>query len=99
GTSSIEFKPYGTQIDFLPIVLGNGSIRLEVRPRISELDRANGIILQKILVPALTTRQVDTAVEMKAGQTFALAGLIEERTDGVKRGLPYVQDMPVFGVP
>ena len=90
GTASIEYKPYGTQVDFLPIVLGNGNIRLEVRPRISDLDPANGIVLQNIQVPALDTRQVDTAVEMKAGQTFALAGLVQERTDVLKRGLPYV---------
>ena len=99
GTSSIEYKPFGTQIDFLPIVLGNGNIRLEVRPRISELDNSIGITLQNIQVPGFRVRQVDTAVEMKAGQTFALAGLVEERTDAVKRGLPYVQDMPIVGVP
>jgi pilus assembly protein CpaC len=99
GTSSIEFKPFGTQIDFLPIVLGNGNIRLEVRPRISELDPSIGITTQQFTVPGLTVRQVDTAVEMKAGQTFALAGLVQEKTDSVKRGLPYVQDMPIVGVP
>ena len=85
GTSSIEFKKFGTQVDFLPIVLGNGNIRLEVRPRISELDRSNGIVLQNVQIPALTVREVDTAVEMKAGQTFALAGLIQRRTEHVDR--------------
>jgi pilus assembly protein CpaC len=99
GTSSIEFKPFGTQIDFLPIVLGNGNIRLEVRPRISELDPSIGITSQQFNIPGLTVRQVDTAVEMKAGQTFALAGLVQEKTDSIKRGLPYVQDMPIIGVP
>jgi pilus assembly protein CpaC len=99
GTSSIEFKPFGTQIDFLPIVLGNGNIRLEVRPRISELDKSIGIITQQFEIPGLTVRQVDTAVEMKAGQTFALAGLVQEKSDSIKRGLPYVQDMPIIGVP
>ena len=99
GTSSIEFKSFGTQVDFLPIVLGNGNIRLEVRPRISFLDPANGITLNSILVPGFNVRQVDTAVEMKAGQTFALAGLVQERTETRNRGLPYLSDVPILGVP
>lgn len=99
GTASIEFKPFGTQIDFLPIVLGNGNIRLEVRPRISDIDETRSVVVQNFVIPALTVRQVDTAVEMKAGQTFALAGLVQERTKSEKRGLPYVQDMPILGVP
>jgi hypothetical protein len=99
GTSTIEYKPYGTQVDFLPIVLGNGNIRLEVRPRISDLDKSNGIELQGINVPALKVRTVDTAVEMKAGQTFALAGLIQRRKEAVNRGIPYLSNLPGIGIP
>jgi pilus assembly protein CpaC len=99
GTTSIEFKPFGTQIDFLPIVLGNGNIRLEVRPRISDLDFNAGIVLEDIVVPGFRVRQVDTAVEMKAGQTFALAGLVQERTNTVNVGVPYLSDLPILGVP
>jgi pilus assembly protein CpaC len=99
GTASIEYKPYGTQVDFLPIVLGNGNIRLEVRPRISEIDPARSVTLDSFDIPALTVRQVDTAVEMKAGQTFAIGGLVQERTESVNRGLPYISDLPVLGVP
>lgn len=99
GTSTIEFKPFGTQVDFLPIVLGNGRIRLEVRPRISDLDFTNAITLNGQQVPALRVREVDTAVELRAGQTFALAGLIQQRTQASKRGLPWLADIPVLGVP
>jgi pilus assembly protein CpaC len=102
GTSSIEFKKFGTQVDFLPIVLGNGNIRLEVRPRISERDDSHAVVIPGtggISVPALTVREVDTAVEMKAGQTFALAGLVQQRTESTNRGLPYLSDMPIIGVP
>ena len=99
GTSSIEYKPFGTQVDFLPIVLGNGNIRLEVRPRISEIDDSRSVVVADFVIPALTVRQVDTAVEMKAGQTFALAGLVQERSESIKRGIPYVSDLPVIGVP
>lgn len=99
GTSSIEFKKFGTQVDFLPIVLGNGKIRLEVRPRVSSLDPSAGIDLNGIRVPGFKVREVDTAVEMSAGQTFALAGLVQETTESVFRGLPYISDLPIIGVP
>jgi pilus assembly protein CpaC len=79
-------------------VLGNGNVHLEVRPRISEIDDTRSIMIQNFTVPALTVREVDTAVEMKAGQTFALAGLVQQRTESQMRGLPYVSDIPVFGV-
>ncbi|MEM6331161.1 MAG: hypothetical protein AAF790_13045, partial [Planctomycetota bacterium] len=99
GQISVEYKPFGTQVDFLPIVLGNGNIRLEVRPRVSDLDPSNGVTIDNVSVPALTVREVDTAVEMKAGQTFALAGLIQRRTESVNRGLPFLSDVPVIGAP
>lgn len=99
GQVAIEYKPYGTQIDFLPIVLGNGKIRLEVRPRISEIDDSRSVTINDITIPALTVRQVDTAVEMNAGQTFAIAGLIQQRTETSKRGVPLLADIPYLGVP
>ena len=99
GTVSIRYKSFGTQVDFVPIVLGNGAIRLEVRPRISSLDPANGVQLNGFTVPALRVREIDTGVEMMAGQTFALAGLIEERVDTELSGLPWLSDLPYIGVP
>lgn len=98
---SIEYKKFGTQVDFLPIVLGNGNIRLEVRPRVSSLDPSNAVSLVGATepIPGLVVREVDTAVEMKAGQTFALAGLIQRQTEAVNRGLPYFSDLPIIGVP
>lgn len=99
GQVAIEYKPFGTQVDFLPIVLGNGKIRLEVRPRVSDLDFSNAVTIDNNRIPALTVRQVDTAVEMNAGQTFAIAGLIQQRTQAVNRGIPLLADIPVLGVP
>ncbi len=97
GQSTIEYKDFGTKIDFVPIVLGNGNIRLEVRPRVSEIDDTRSVILNSFSVPALRVRKVDTAVEMKAGQTLALAGLIQTRVDSVSRGLPFLSDLPYIG--
>ena len=82
-------------------MLGNGNIRLEVRPRdeLTSIRRSAVVISTARIVPGLTVRQVDTAVEMKAGQTFALAGLVQERTETRNRGLPYLSDLPIIGVP
>ncbi len=97
GTVSIEYKPYGTQVDFVPIVLANGNIRLEVRPRVTEIDETRSVILGSISVPALRTRMVDTGVEMRAGQVLAIAGLVQTRVETESRGLPVVSDVPYLG--
>lgn len=93
GTVSIEYKQFGTRVDFVPIVLGNGNIRLEVRPAVTERDDASGVNG----VPAIRTRWVDTACEMKAGQTLALAGLVQQQVEAENRGVPLVSDLPWIG--
>ncbi len=97
GTVSVEYKEFGTQIDFLPIVLGNGNVRLEIRPRVSEIDETRSVTLNEFTVPALKVREVDTAVELKVGQTLAIAGLIQTRVDAQVRGLPFLSDLPYVG--
>lgn len=97
GTVSIEFKKFGTQVDFMPLVLGNGNIRLEVRPRVSEVDNTRSVKIGDYTIPGLRVREVDTAVEMKAGQTLALAGLVQMREEAQNRGIPYLADIPVAG--
>ena len=99
GTISIQYQKYGTQVDFVPIVLGNGNIRLECKPRVSEIDSTRSITLNGTTVPGLRVREVDTAVEMKAGQTLALAGLVQNRVESVQAGIPWVADVPYLGVP
>lgn len=97
GTVTIQYKKYGTQVDFLPIVLGNGNIRLEVRPKISELDYANSVQVGQTIVPGLKERMIDTGVEMKAGQTLALAGLVQNRIESSNSGIPVLADLPWLG--
>jgi pilus assembly protein CpaC len=97
GTVSVEYREFGTRIDFVPIVLGNGNIRLEVRPQISELDPSQSVNINNFNVPGLRTRWVDTGVEMKAGQTLALAGLIQTRQEAENRGIPVLADLPWIG--
>jgi pilus assembly protein CpaC len=99
GTVSIEYKKFGTQVDFVPIVLNDGHIRLEVRPRVSEIDPARSVTIGGLTVPGLRTREVDTGVELKAGQTLAIAGLVQTRTEAETRGIPWLMDLPCIGVP
>jgi pilus assembly protein CpaC len=98
GTVSIEYRRFGTQVDFVPIVLGNGNIRLEVRPRVSEIDLSRSVVINNTTVPGLRVREIDTGAELKAGQTLALAGLVQERIDAETRGLPWLMDIPYAGV-
>jgi pilus assembly protein CpaC len=99
GTVSIQYQKYGTQVDFVPIVLGNGNIRLEVKPRVSEIDSTRSVTINGTTVPGLRVREVDTAVEMKAGQTLALAGLVQNRVESVQNGFPWLSDLPYLGAP
>jgi pilus assembly protein CpaC len=94
---TIEYKRVGTEVHFLPIVLGNGNIRLEVRPKVSEFDDTRAVEIDGFFIPALKSREVDTAVEMKAGQTLALAGLVQSRTSAFHRGIPFISDLPYVG--
>lgn len=97
GTVSIQFRRFGTQVDFVPIVMGNGIIRLEVRPRVSEPDSTLSVVINGTNVPALKVREVETGVEMRAGQTLAIAGLVQNRLEASSRGLPFLSDLPWIG--
>jgi pilus assembly protein CpaC len=90
GVTTIEYKKYGTQIDFVPIVLGNGNVRLDVRAEVSEEDTSRG-------AGALKTRNAETGAEMKTGQTLAIAGLVYNKKDAQVRGFPWLMDMPWVG--
>ena len=93
GRVQIGWMPYGTRVDFVPIVLGNGRIRLEVRPSISEPDYS----LEVHDTPGKKERVVDTGVEMQAGQTLAIAGLVQNRVESENRGLPWISEVPYLG--
>ncbi|MFO0261835.1 MAG: type II and III secretion system protein family protein, partial [Planctomycetota bacterium] len=96
GTVSIEFRPFGTKLDFVPLVHGEGNLTLEVRAEVSEvapeLSGATG-------VPGFRVRRVNTGVPMRAGQTVALAGDIFEKSDSDVGGAPGLVDVPFWGAP
>jgi pilus assembly protein CpaC len=97
GQVGIEFREFGTRLDFVAKVRGDSRIWLEVRPTISEIDPGRSVVINGTSVPGLRSRFVDTAVELKAGQTLALAGLLQVRTESQSVGLPGLSDLPYLG--
>ena len=93
GIPQIDWKEYNTRLDFVPIILGPDRIRLEVRPHVSEIDRVNSVNN----IPSVKYRELETAVEMRPGETLALGGLLQQRIDATNRGLPWVSDVPYLG--
>ena len=98
GTSiSIQFKEYGIRLHFTPTVLGGDLINLKVKPEVSSLDFTNAIVLDGFRLPALTSRRADTEVELQDGQTFAIAGLMNNQLNSTIQKIPGIGDIPVLG--
>ncbi len=97
GTVNVAWKDYGTKVDFVPVVLGNGKIHLDVRPEVSDIDTTTGVVVEDLAVPGIKTRFAETGVEMNAGQTLAIAGLLQSREEAENRGLPWVSEVPYVG--
>ncbi|WP_286177426.1 type II and III secretion system protein family protein [Stieleria mannarensis] len=97
GQVTVSYEDYGTSVDFLPFVVGPGRIRLEVRPEVSEPDESRSLVVAGANVTAFSQRYVETAVELQAGQTFAIAGLLQSRTEATTRGTPVLSELPVIG--
>ncbi|WP_237607389.1 type II and III secretion system protein family protein [Roseimaritima sediminicola] len=94
---TVNYEEFGTSVDFLPFIVGPGRIRLEVRPEVSEPDPSRGLTLDGLQVPGFRSRYVETAVEMQAGQTLAIAGLLQTRTESSVRAVPLLGELPYFG--
>ena len=82
GQVGVQFEEFGTRLNFLPIVLGNGKIHLEVEPEVSSLDAANGTSINGTVVPGRDTSRVNTTVELEDGQTFVIGGLTQHSDRG-----------------
>jgi pilus assembly protein CpaC len=97
GAVTIEFKQYGVSLAFTPIVLADGRISMRVRPEVSELSEAGSVKLGDFTVPALTTRRAETTVELGSGQSFMLAGLLQNRNSNSINKAPVLGDLPILG--
>jgi pilus assembly protein CpaC len=97
GTVGTRFIEFGTQLTFLPIVLGNGKIYLEVEPIVSNLNQAFGFAIGGVIVPGRDEQRVHTHVMMEPGQTFAIGGLIQTSVQAITSKTPVLGDLPFIG--
>ncbi|MCR5878594.1 type II and III secretion system protein family protein [Phenylobacterium sp. J367] len=93
---TIEFRTYGVKLDFQPFVQDNGLIKLQVTPEVSQLDPANSLRINGVTVPALITRRTSTTVELKSGDAFSIAGLLQNDYQNTIRQFPVLGDIPVL---
>ncbi len=97
GRVTIEFKKFGVSLSFTPTLIGRDRVNLHVRPEVSQLSTTNAVTLNNFQIPSLTTRRADTTVELGSGQSFAIAGLIQNNVTHDISKFPGLGDVPVLG--
>jgi pilus assembly protein CpaC len=97
GQISTEFKQFGIVMEFAPVVLGGGIMELSVVAEVSDIDFASGITTGAITIPGLTSRRTETVVRLRDGESFAVAGLLSNRTKSLIEKVPLLGDIPVLG--
>jgi pilus assembly protein CpaC len=97
GTVGIEYKPFGVELAFTPTVLSEKKISINVTPAVSEPDTSYAINVSGYVVPGFTTRRASTVVELADGQSFAIAGLLNDRVRDAVNKYPFLGDVPVLG--
>src|SRR5882724_10003129 len=94
---TIEFKEFGVRLKFTPVIMPNGNIHLRVSPEVSTLDFANGLTISGFVIPSLSTRRADTEFEIKDGQSFVIAGLMDNRLTNNGSKVPGLASIPILG--
>lgn len=94
---TISFKEFGVKLVFTPVIMPNGNIHLKVAPEVSTLDFTNALTISGFTVPALSTRKAETEFELQDGQSFVIAGLMDNRVTDVYNKIPGLGDIPVLG--
>jgi len=94
---TIQFREYGVRLTFTPTITENGQIHLKVRPEVSTLDYSNAVVLSGFTIPALSTRRVESEMDLADGQSFAIAGLVDDRVTRILNKVPGIGDLPVLG--
>jgi pilus assembly protein CpaC len=97
NTVTIQYKEYGVRLSFEPTVLGDGTIRLHTMPEVSSLTNSGAVTIGGFSVPALLTRRTETTLELKNGQTFAMAGLLQHENQATNARIPGLGDLPILG--
>lgn len=94
---TVDYREFGVRVSFRPVVLGDGTIRLYVAPEVSDLTNVGAVDIQGFSIPALIVRKAETTLELKSGQTFAMAGLIKDKNEAINARIPGLGDLPVLG--
>jgi pilus assembly protein CpaC len=97
GSVTIAFREFGVRINFLPMITPRGTIRLDVAPEVSALDFTSGLTFQGFTIPGLTTRRVQTEIELQSGQSFAIGGLLDRRLQETLQKVPLLANIPLLG--
>jgi len=97
ATITIQFRPYGVQLNFTPTLAPDGMIHLKVRPEVSTLDFSNAVTIAGYTIPAISTRRVESEMDLQDGQSFAIAGLVDNRVTEQLSKIPGIGDLPVLG--
>ena len=93
---TIQFKPYGVKLDFTGTIDGD-VIRLKIAPEVSTLDFTNAVEISGFEIPAISTRRAETEIELRNGQSFGIAGLLDKRTTSQLSKMPGIGDIPILG--
>jgi pilus assembly protein CpaC len=94
---TIQFKEFGIRLKFTPVIMPNGNIHLRVQPEVSQLDFSQALVVSGFTIPALSTRRADTEFELQDGQSFVIAGLMNNQVTNVVNKIPGLGDLPVLG--
>ncbi|MBZ5725776.1 MAG: pilus assembly protein N-terminal domain-containing protein [Acidobacteriia bacterium] len=98
GTSvTVAFREYGIRLNFLPVITPRGTIRMQVAPEVSSLDYSNSVTLQGFVIPGISERRVQTEVELESGQSFVIAGLLDNATQDNLSRIPGIGSIPLLG--
>ncbi|MFQ5466938.1 MAG: type II and III secretion system protein family protein [Kiloniellaceae bacterium] len=94
---SVEFKQFGVSLAFTPTVISKNRISMKVRPEVSQISNEGAVTIGGLNISALTTRRAETTIELGSGQSFAIAGLLQENMQDKVRQMPYLSDIPILG--
>jgi len=97
NTVTIQFRPFGVRLEFTGTIQPDNTIRLKVAPEVSSLDFSNAVTIAGTVLPALSTRRAETVIELKPGQSFGIAGLLDQRTTAQMNKIPGIGDIPILG--
>jgi pilus assembly protein CpaC len=97
GSVTVQFKEFGIRLRFTPVITGNHTIKLHLTQEVSTLDAADGVTFNGFVIPAIATRRAETDVELGEGQSFVVAGLLDNRDTESFSKLPFLGDIPVLG--